>query len=85
MNQLKSIYNSPFKDLSSHPIHTCFLMVPNNVVRNQLIPISYVNKATFVLPELRSLLYQKAESCKYETKVNCIKKHKMLVYFTVPD
>ena len=30
MNQLKSIYNSPFKDLQSHPIHTCFPMIASN-------------------------------------------------------
>ena len=27
MNQLKSIYNSPFKDSHSHPIHTCFPII----------------------------------------------------------
>ena len=27
MNQLKSIFNSPFKDSHSHPIHTCFLII----------------------------------------------------------
>ena len=30
MNQLKSIYNSPFKDSHSHPIHTCFLIIACN-------------------------------------------------------
>ena len=30
MNQLKSIYNSPFKDLYSHPIHTCFPIIASN-------------------------------------------------------
>ena len=32
MHQLKSIYNSPFKDSYSHPIHTCFPMIASNVV-----------------------------------------------------
>ena len=30
MHQLKSSYNSPFKDSHSHPIHTCFPMIANN-------------------------------------------------------
>ena len=30
MHQLKSIYNSPFKDSYSHPIHTCFAMIASN-------------------------------------------------------
>ena len=29
-HQLKSIYNSPFKDSYSHPIHTCFAMIASN-------------------------------------------------------
>ena len=32
MSQLKSIYNSPFKDSHSHPIHTCFPIIANNVL-----------------------------------------------------
>ena len=31
MNQLNSIYNSPFKDSHSHPIHTCFPIIASNV------------------------------------------------------
>ena len=30
MNQLQSIYNSPFKDSRSHPIHTCFPIIASN-------------------------------------------------------
>ena len=30
MNQLKSVYNSPFKDPGSHPIHTHFAMISSN-------------------------------------------------------
>ena len=30
MHQLKSIYNSPFKDLHSHPIHACFPIIASN-------------------------------------------------------
>ena len=30
MHQLKSIYNNPFKDSYSQPIHTCFPMIPRN-------------------------------------------------------
>ena len=30
MNQLKSIYNSPFKNSYSHPIHTCFPISASN-------------------------------------------------------
>ena len=32
MNQLKSIYNSPFRDSHSHPIHTCFPIIASNTV-----------------------------------------------------
>ena len=31
MNQLKSGYNIPFLDSSSHPIHTCLSMIANNL------------------------------------------------------
>ena len=31
INQLKSFYNSPFKDSHSQPIHTCFLIIASNV------------------------------------------------------
>ena len=31
MNQLKPIYNSPFKDSHSHPIHTYFPIIASNV------------------------------------------------------
>ena len=30
MNQLKSIYNNPFKSLHSHPIHTCLATIASN-------------------------------------------------------
>ena len=30
MNQLQSIYNSPFKDSYSHPIHTCFPIIASS-------------------------------------------------------
>ena len=33
MNQLKSIYNSLFKDSHSHPIHTFFAMIARDVTR----------------------------------------------------
>ena len=29
-DQLKSIYNRPFKDSHSHPIHTCFPLIASN-------------------------------------------------------
>ena len=31
MHQLKSLYNSPFKESYSHSIHTCFPMIASNV------------------------------------------------------
>ena len=31
MNQLKSVYNSPFKSSYSHPIHTCLATIASNV------------------------------------------------------
>ena len=36
MNQLKSIYNSLYKDLHSHPIHTCFPAITSNVTKSRL-------------------------------------------------
>ena len=33
MHQLKSNYNSPFKDSYSHPIYTCFAMIASNGTR----------------------------------------------------
>ena len=30
MNQLKSVYNIPFWDAHSHPIHTCLSMIASN-------------------------------------------------------
>ena len=42
MNQLKSIYNSLFKDSHSHPIHTCFLIIVSNDYEN----FDLVNLAT---------------------------------------
>ena len=35
MNQLKSIYNSPFKDSHSYPIHTCFPITASNAVPHE--------------------------------------------------
>ena len=32
MHQLKSIYNTPFKDSHSHPIYTCFPMIASKVL-----------------------------------------------------
>ena len=32
MRQSKSLYNSPFKDSYSHPIHTCFAMIASNEI-----------------------------------------------------
>ena len=39
MNQLKSIYNTPFKDWHSHHIHTCFPIIASIVVVWLLIVI----------------------------------------------
>ena len=36
MNQLKSIYNSPFKSYHSHPIHTCLATIASNVFQTEL-------------------------------------------------
>ena len=38
-NQLKYIYNSPFKDSLSHPINTCFLIIASNAVRVELLGV----------------------------------------------
>ena len=42
MNQLKSIYNSPFIDTCSQPIHTHFAMIASNAL--------FFNMAQFVTP-----------------------------------
>ena len=31
IHQLKFVYNSPFKDSHSHPIHTCLSVIASNV------------------------------------------------------
>ena len=36
MNQLKSIYNSPFKNLHSHTIHTCLATIASNEIQPKL-------------------------------------------------
>ena len=36
MYQLKSIYNSPFKDSLSHPIHICFAIIASNDAFNSM-------------------------------------------------
>ena len=36
INKLKSIYNSPFKDSHSHPIHTCFPIIASNEVASKV-------------------------------------------------
>ena len=39
MHQLKSIYNSPFKDSQSDQIHTCFRMIAgNDIVASLFMP-----------------------------------------------
>ena len=40
MNELKSIYNSPFKDLHSHPYHTCFPIIASNEFRYKEIMLT---------------------------------------------
>ena len=37
MNQLKSLYNSPFKDSQSHPIHICFPITASNESKNCMV------------------------------------------------
>ena len=46
MNQTKFIYNSPFKDSYSHPIHTCFPIIASNEMsdRPSLTVITSVNR-----------------------------------------
>ena len=36
MNQLKSIYNIPFKDSRAHPIRTCFPMIANIAISDNI-------------------------------------------------
>ena len=38
MNQLKSIYSSPFKDSHSHPFHSCFPINASNDDRAIYLP-----------------------------------------------
>ena len=50
VNQLKSVYNSPFKDSHSYPIHTCFLRIDSNV---KIIDI-FCEKRNFIVKLLES-------------------------------
>ena len=34
MNKFKSMYNSPFEDAHSHPIHICFPIIASDVLDN---------------------------------------------------
>ena len=52
MHQLKSIYNSPFKDLHSYLIHTCLPMIASNVVENEN-KIFFKTLSIFMLSSLR--------------------------------
>ena len=53
INQLISIYDSPFKDSHSHPIHTCFPIIASNgilcllqvyVGRRELVGVWYTTR-----------------------------------------
>ena len=46
MHQLKPIYNCPFKDSNSHPIHTIFVMFASNVSHQHLTGLKYFTIAT---------------------------------------
>ena len=37
IHQLKSVYNSPFKDSHSHPIHTCLSVIASNDVKEWVL------------------------------------------------
>ena len=41
MYQLKSLYNSPFKNSYSHPIHTCFAMIASNEITTKVTVMSH--------------------------------------------
>ena len=45
MNQLKSIYNSPFKDSHSHPIHTFFLIIASNELLSNITELWLIHTA----------------------------------------
>ena len=52
MHQLKSIYNSPFKDSRSHPFHTCFAMISSHrLSRNKRITKCEPNDTHFSLKD----------------------------------
>ena len=62
MYQLKSIYNSPFKESYSYPIHTCF---PSNdlMIVNQL---SYKKGSNF---QFKSMVYNVYFSKNWEDEI----------------
>ena len=51
MNQLKSIYNYPFKSSHSHPIHTCLATIASNdsdvIMKKVLHPIVMAKENTY--------------------------------------
>ena len=54
MHQLNSIYNSPFKDSRSHPIHTCFPIIASNGGNWQL-SLNFSSRAIFCLLWTKSM------------------------------
>ena len=67
MNQLKSVYNIPFLDSYSHPIHTCLSMIASNVV--------------FTFPNGVHLCANCAGKCNGKYKIqSCIRIYPLLFY-----
>ena len=56
MNQLKSIYNSPFKDLHAHPIQNCFPIIASNVTDPE-ITSSYIFVCIMIFVMLKMIAF----------------------------
>ena len=73
MNLLKSIYNSPFKELYSHPIHTCFPIIASNIN----FVIHSAKRLPFNKRGITILLYVWATMCECITRFHVDKQLKL--------
>ena len=76
MNQLKCVYNIPFLDSYSHPIHTCLSMIANTVVmlKLSLFTVDFVLhhcEHICMYADSAELLQMYAVSVPFELILNC--------------
>ena len=83
MNLIKFIYNSPFKDLHSHTIYTCFPTIAYNVVRSQFCRTRKAKQSTTKLTptDSRQICCVEINSQNYlETKFENFDNNKSLLH-----